>query len=87
MASVIYKYSIDSDTGAMTDFIIEDVTEIPGALETICNMYPYTFESKKPEGFVPDPNLYAIVIKKNIRIPGAKRKILYTKFCTNAGII
>ena len=54
MASVIYKYSIDSDTGAMTDFIIEDVTEIPGALETICNMYPYTFESKKPEGFVFD---------------------------------
>jgi hypothetical protein len=54
MASVINKYSIDPDTGAMTDFIIEDVNEIPGALETICNMYPYIYEGKKPEGFVFD---------------------------------
>ena len=54
MASVIYKYSIDPETGAMTDFIIEDVNEIPGALETICHMYPYIYEGKKPEGFVFD---------------------------------
>lgn len=54
MASVINKYSIDPDTGAMTDFIIEDVNEIPEALELICNMYPYTYEGKKPEGFIFD---------------------------------
>lgn len=54
MASIVFKYSIDQETGALTDFIIEDINEIPGALELICNMYPYIYESRKPEGFVFD---------------------------------
>jgi uncharacterized protein YdhG (YjbR/CyaY superfamily) len=39
---------------AMTDFIIKDTNEISEALELICNMYPYSYGGKKPEGFVFD---------------------------------
>ena len=47
-------FNVDQETGVMIDFIITDVNEIPDALETICNMYPYNYEGKKSEGFVFD---------------------------------
>ena len=47
-------FNVDQETGAMIDFIITDVNEIPDALETICNMYPYNYEGRKSDGFIFD---------------------------------